>query len=114
MRRFHILLMVIFSCSNYSVMADDSYSKILGYPETPNMDKLFTATDARTDSIVHPEEQYPDVTGGMALRDASGNLIVLDDIEEPKCVFYGTHVTGSGDAEINSEVNIGSLDLECD
>lgn len=114
MKNFNILLLVVFFGFSQQVMSEDSLSEKMGFPETPNMDKLFTAINARTDSIVHPEEQYPDIEGGMALRDASGNLIVLDDIEKPDCVFYGTHISGSGDADIDSEINIGSLNLECD
>ena len=39
-------------------------------------------------------------------------ILVVDDIEEPKCVFYGNYNSGSGDAE--QYFDIETIIFECE
>jgi hypothetical protein len=48
-------------------------------------------------------------TNGQILKDRN---IVVDDIEDPKCVFYGNYNNGSGDAE--QYFDIDTIVFECE
>lgn len=109
---FLLVILSFFTLSN--ALAEYSISDKLGFPELPQLGVNLTVSSAISNAIVHPEKQYPDVTDGVALKDEKGNLVVVNDVEEPTCVFYGTHSDGYNSGGIISKVNINNLQLNCD
>ena len=85
---------------------ENSFSDKLGYPELPQLGVNLSVSSAISDAIVNPEKQYPHVTDGVALKDKKGNLVVVDNVEEPSCVFYGTYSSGYNPGGITAKVNI--------
>lgn len=110
--KLSIIFFILFSACAYA--GDRSYSEELGFPETPNLDANLSASNARIESINESDNNaFPDVHNGEALKDENGNIIVLDNVIDPKCVFYGVYIDGHNDVEIESNINIESLDLSC-
>ena len=52
-------------------------------------------------------------TNGNVIEKEDGNVIAVDNIKEPKCVFYGNYNDSDGD-NISQEFLIKSLTFKCD
>ncbi|WP_339135072.1 MAG: hypothetical protein WGN25_16990 [Candidatus Electrothrix sp. GW3-4] len=52
-------------------------------------------------------------TNGEIVKEEDGNIVAVDNIEEPKCVFYGNYNDSDGD-NISQEFLIKSLTFKCD
>ncbi len=109
MRKKYFLPILLFACLfgiNTTASAQIKKATVPNVHLTPS---LKTVMDKK-DSIVHKSDSQAIQieTNGYIL---DGGNIIVDNIAEPKCVFYGNYNSGSGDAF--QYFNIDTLIFEC-
>jgi len=100
---YFIILCIFFAAHAACASGDDDKgikkAKIPNINMTPNLKSVM--------SKINDDEGKIETNG-----DILNSNIIVDDIEEPKCVFYGNYNSGSGDAE--QYFDIETIIFECE
>ena len=108
----NILLSVVLCCSVFAVQAagasEGENKKFTIKKASPPNINMTPNLKSVMSSVSKGDKEEEIETNGDIL--GNGNVIV-DDIEDPKCVFYGNYNSGSGDAE--QYFDIDTVVFEC-
>ncbi|XOF35347.1 MAG: hypothetical protein ACL93V_08705 [Candidatus Electrothrix sp. YB6] len=110
-----LILSVVLCCSVLAVQAacaSEDGMKIKK-ADIPNANRTGTLASVmkKAKGIQDDQGQINEITGGTKLTDEKGNIVVVDDLDEPTCVFYGNY--NEGDANVDQYFNIDKLEIQC-
>lgn len=86
-----------------------AYSNAQNDPMLPSLEAKLSATDAMLEADYKIDK--PD-TDGYVLENENGEYIVVDNLDDPKCVFYGNYAVG--EAKVYAINAIEQLNLNCE
>jgi hypothetical protein len=106
----YFLPVFVLACLFGSVTAASAQIKKATVPNVHLTPSLKTVMDKKDSIVRKSDSQAAQIeTNGYIL---DGGNIIVDNLEEPKCVFYGNYNSGSGDAF--QYFNIDTLIFECE
>ncbi len=113
--KISLILSVVLCCSvlaAQAVCASENERKIKKATiPNPNRAGTLTSVMNKVKGIQDDQGQINEITGGIKLTDEKGNIVVVDDLDEPTCVFYGNY--NEGDNDVDQYFNIDKLEIQC-
>jgi len=80
------------------------------YPVLPSIDHDITASSLIAET--QPDDDLPD-TNGYYFENENGDAIIVNDEDEPDCVFYLSYVEGN-DIQVTQYNDIDQITLNCE
>jgi hypothetical protein len=111
-----LIVSVVLCCSvlaAQAVYASEDKGNKIKRADIPNANRTGSLTSVMHSlrGIRDDQGQINEITGGTKLTDEKGNIVVVNDLDEPTCVFYGNY--NEGDNDVDQYFNIDKLEIQC-